>query len=109
DRADDEGDAPEEEEPFPHKHRGEDIQREARERDRVRRQSRLDQAVADELAAFSVADRGAYLALAASVGGTSRATGRGVLPWRHLPAPPIRSPGRGRGGRPARPGSSVPG
>ncbi len=48
DRPDDEGQAAEHVVVLPHEHRGDDAQREPRERDRVRGEPRLDQPVADE-------------------------------------------------------------
>src|SRR4051794_1882798 len=56
-RADDEGDAADDEELLPDQHGGDDVQDQAGDRDRVRREPRLDQAVAHDLAARARADR----------------------------------------------------
>src|SRR5207244_1065974 len=57
DRADDERDAAEEEEVFPHERRRRHVEREPGDGDRVGRQARLDQAVANQFAAFACPDR----------------------------------------------------
>src|SRR3954453_15196248 len=66
DGADDEGDAADDEKLLPDQDGGDDVQHQAGDRDRVRREPRLDQAVADHLAARALAHRraGALRALA---------------------------------------------
>ena len=83
DRADDEGEPAEEEELFPDQDSREHVQREPGQRDRVGRQARLDQPVADELATFSGADRSACASTGRPVGAATRAASRGVLPGCH--------------------------
>ena len=75
DRADDEGDAAEEVELLPDQRRGQQVEREAGQRDRVGRQPRVDQAVSHHRAPLDRRERRDHAALASrrALGGRRRA------------------------------------
>ncbi len=88
--------AAEEEELFPDEHGRDEVEREPGQRDRVGRQARLDQPVADELAALALADRGACRAAARARGAggvPARSARGGLLSRRHLPGYPLATRG----------------
>src|SRR5207253_10371536 len=84
----------EEEELFPDEHGGQHVEGQARERDRVWREARLDQAVADQLATVAVADRGACAARWRAVAAPAQTSRRGVLSGRPRKGAPASSPSR---------------